>query len=498
MRRIRHCDKQRSAQMCVMLRTCIGKMQWPDCKGMEYNVLLNIRLQLLKPCHVFATCHLLRILLDDYNRPLLFDGTGLLACRSSGFSPKRFGAPLLNSRMSQSFLALQGTASPFFSRLLTALIELGHDARRINFCGGDVLFEGAEPSTNFSGKMGDLPSYYEDMLRSGRYSDVVMFGDCRGVHEPIHGIAQDLGVNVHVFEEGYVRPHWITLERYGVNGRSRMPQDPAWFRKHRPAVPPEKATATGYSLRERAIHDIRYRFANSVFARRFPHYRTHRPHNGFKEYAGLGMRAIQQRRYDREADAVTNELMQRAAPYYLLPLQLNSDTQITVHSPFSGIEAVIEMVMRSFAVHAPSNAWLVIKNHPLDTGLIDYRRFAQRLAAELGLRERLRFIDAGHLPTLLEGARGVIVVNSTVGLSALHHRRPLMVLGTAIYDMPGLSFQGGLDDFWSYTESPDPELYQTFLDYVIQNTQINGDFYSRTGIEMAVRGAVRRLEAERH
>ena len=39
------------------------------------------------------------------------------------------------------------------------------------------------------------------------------------------------------------------------------------------------------------------------------------------------------------------------------------------------------------------------------------------------------------------------------------------------------------------------DLYKAFLDYVIHHTQINGDFYTRTGIEMAVAGAVRRLEA---
>jgi capsular polysaccharide export protein len=87
-----------------------------------------------------------------------------------------------------------------------------------------------------------------------------------------------------------------------------------------------------------------------------------------------------------------------------------------------------------------------------------------------------------------------VVVNSTVGLSALHHRRPLIALGTAIYDMPGLTWQGGLDAFWREAGPPDGVLYQAFLDYVMHHTQINGDFYTRTGIEMAVAGAVERLD----
>ena len=184
--------------------------------------------------------------------------------------------------------------------------------------------------------------------------------------------------------------------------------------------------------------------------------------------------------------------------YYIFPLQLNSDAQIVVHSPFEGVRDAIEKVLRSFARHAPANTWLVIKNHPLDTGLIDYRRFAEELARELDIAERLHFIDAGHLPTLLDNARGAVVVNSTVGLSALHHRRPLIALGSAIYSMPGLTWQGDLNDFWLHAEQPNMDLYQAFLDYVVHHTQINGDFYTRSGIAMATAGAVRRLEAVAH
>ncbi|TAM04819.1 MAG: capsular biosynthesis protein, partial [Paraburkholderia sp.] len=226
----------------------------------------------------------------------------------------------------------------------------------------------------------------------------------------------------------------------------------------------------------------------------FPHYRSHRPKNGFLEYGGLAVRALRERQFARHAESVTRELLEARRPYYLFPLQVNSDAQIIVHSSFDGVRDSIDSVMRSFALHAPADSLLVIKNHPLDTGLIRHGRYARQLAAELRINERLRFIDAGHLPTLLEHARGVVVVNSTVGLSALHHCRPLIALGSAIYNMPGLTWQGPLDEFWLGASQPDMPLYQAFLDYVIHHTQINGDFYTRTGIAMATAGAVTRLE----
>ncbi|MFX1766417.1 capsular biosynthesis protein [Paraburkholderia sp. A1RI-2L] len=398
--------------------------------------------------------------------------------------------------MPRSFLALQGTASHFFSRLSESLSEKGHSVQRINFCGGDLLYSSGETrALNFTERTQDLPAWYEQKIGSGSFSDIFLFGDCRAIHTPLHPVAERHGVRVHVFEEGYVRPYWLTLEQYGVNGRSRMPRDPAWYLEHRFASVPQ-AQATGYNLYERAWHDIRYRLGNAFYAARFPGYKSHRPYNGMKEYSALAARFARQKGHRDDAVRATTDLVNSKRSCYLFPLQLNSDSQIVVHSPFSGgVREAIERVMRSFAQHAPADALLVIKNHPLDTGLVEYKRFARELAKSLDMAQRLVYLEAGHLPTLLEHSRGVVVVNSTVGLSALHHRRPLVALGNAVYDMPGMTWQGRLDDFWLDASPPDMELYQAFLHYVICNTQINGDFYTQRGIAMATAGAVARLEA---
>ncbi|WP_124384018.1 capsule biosynthesis protein [Ralstonia sp. SET104] len=401
--------------------------------------------------------------------------------------------------MRRSFLALQGTASPFFNQLATALVERGHRVHRVNFCGGDLAYAGRENVSNFSAEAHALPDWYSEIFGSGDFTDTLLFGDCRKIHQPVHATAEQNNIRVNVFEEGYVRPHWLTMELHGVNGRSRLPRDPAWYREQRTMTPPSPTgQTTGYNLYERAYHDIRYRAANAIYASRFPHYESHRPHNGYREYAGLARRLLLERQYRAEAKRLTERLLAKKLPYYLFPLQLNSDSQIQVHSPFDSIRQAIDHVLTSFAAHAPADALLVIKNHPLDTGLIEYRNYAKSAAKTLGVADRLEFIDAGHLPTLLDRARGVVVVNSTVGLSALHHRRPLKALGTAIYDLEGMTWHGSLDTFWREAEEPDMTLYQAFLDYLVHHTQINGDFYTRTGIAMAVAGVVKRLEATTH
>lgn len=401
--------------------------------------------------------------------------------------------------MSSSFLILQGTASPFFCQLAATLRQRGHRVRKVNFCGGDLLYNGKGDVWNYADRSELLPDWYQSVTRSDSTTDVLMFGDCRAIHRHMHPVSKDRGLRVHVFEEGYVRPHWITMERHGVNGRSQLPRDPRWYLERRAVTPQHRSgQPTGYSLYTRAFHDISYRAANTLQKWRFPHYQSHRPKNGLVEYSGLAKRALSLRRYERHAEGVMQELLDAGRPFYLFPLQLNADSQIVFHSPFSGVRESLDLTLRSFARHAPGNSYLVIKNHPLDTGLVDYRRHVDALAKELDIEERVVFIDAGHLPTLLHHARGVVVVNSTTGVSALYHKRPVIALGTAIYDMAGLTWQNGIDSFWEGALPPDWHLYQAFLDYVVHHTQINGDFYTNTGIAMATTGAVRRLETAAH
>ncbi|HAZ97986.1 MAG TPA: capsule biosynthesis protein CapA, partial [Halomonas sp.] len=78
-------------------------------------------------------------------------------------------------------------------------------------------------------------------------------------------------------------------------------------------------------------------------------------------------------------------LIESGKPYFMLPLQLNTDAQIRDHSPYANMEEVMEHVMGSFAEHAPSDAMLCIKNHPLDMGLVNYPQIIDRLSDVYGL-----------------------------------------------------------------------------------------------------------------
>jgi capsular polysaccharide export protein len=71
------------------------------------------------------------------------------------------------------------------------------------------------------------------------------------------------------------------------------------------------------------------------------------------------------------------------------------------------------------------------------------------------------------------------------------------LLGQAIYNLPGLSFQGGLDAFWTVGAPPDPDLLRAFLALLCGAFMVRGAFHQDSGLAAAVAGAVARLDQGR-
>lgn len=396
----------------------------------------------------------------------------------------------------QHFLFLQGVCSPFFPALGRALRQLGHHVRKVNFTAGDSVYWRQGDAIPFRGSMDSLPEFYRTQFEKYGISDIVLFGDCRPVHRPAIDLAKAKGINIHVFEEGYFRPYWITLERNGVNGHSTLPKDPAWYREQARGLPHfDNGSAFVSPFWKRAAYDVGYNFwagANPILHRGV---RSHIPYSPLTEYLGYVRRGIRVKCYAMPSRRLEAKLIEEAphTPFFLMPLQLATDAQIVHHSPFQDMASAMRHALESFALHAPSNTRFAAKIHPLDPGLVNYRDCLNRWAKELGVSERVFYLESGNLPSLLSHTAGVVTVNSTVGGSSLVHARPTITLGSALYNLPGLTFQHGLNDFWRNGRRPDVQLFKNFRDVVIAKTQVNGGFYSSNAIKLAVENSLRKL-----
>jgi capsular polysaccharide export protein len=376
-------------------------------------------------------------------------------------------------------LMLQGPMGTFFNRVAAWLEEQRISVKKINFNGGDWLFHRNLDAVNYDGALRDFPEFLRAFLLEHDIDGVLCFGDCRHYHKAAKVVVEALGMPFFVFEEGYVRPDYVTLECGGVNVHSRVPRSPAFYLSL-PDVDVPKPQAAHPNFRRAAWSSMFYYAAGRVLRARYPLYRHHKKFS-IRYEARAWCRSWARKHLNRWRDKPVFEKLMREQDgnYFAVALQVYNDSQVTTHSPYADVRDFIREVVASFAAHADAQHHLVFKHHPMDRGQRDYRRLIDGLCAEHGVSGRVHYMHDVHLPTLLRHSRGVVTINSTVGLSTLYHYKPLKLMGRALYDMDGLTFQGELAQFWTATTRFDRSLWRRFRAYLITQTQLNGAFYGR-------------------
>jgi capsular polysaccharide export protein len=380
--------------------------------------------------------------------------------------------------MPSNVLLLQGPMGPFFLRLAEDLERQDQRVYKINFNGGDALFYRRHNTISYTGSLQQWPDFLAHQLRALDIDRIYLFGDCRTYHALAREVAKRLNVQIFVFEEGYVRPDYITLEEGGVNGYSRLAQNPPAFRTA-PEFKYEIPARVGHTFIWMALQAIIYYIACHL-SRRYPSYVHHRPLNVFaegKKWVTAGVYKLWYSVAERRSMRLLSTGL--AHRYFLVPLQVHCDMQIMEHSHYDNIEQFIAEVIDSFGKHAAVENYLVFKHHPLDRGYRNHTKFIQGEAKARGIVQRVFYIHDLPLPALLKRARGTVVINSTTVLSSLHHGVPVKVMGRSIYNVPGLICQLSLAEFWTSPEPPQRELYLEFRNYLLAHNQINGNFYKR-------------------
>lgn len=399
--------------------------------------------------------------------------------------------PQLYCPQRRAFLFLQGPPGPLLHELATSMRARGTKVERINICAGDQV-DWPEPATNFRGSFTDWPVFFDNFLREHQITDILLYGDCRPYHVSARRVAALRGVRTFVLEEGYLRPHWMTLELDGVNGYSRLTRNKEWVIEQAKGLPPEPyLPPITANFRRRVRDTARHYIAVHAGRLRFPFYRTHRPGSALMEGIGWGWKYLTRNRRKKLAERVIKSLADK--PFFLFPLQLSGDYQIRSHSPFPNMKSAATYVMESFARHAPEDTHLLIKAHPFDTTFANWTRFIDRRAKTLGIRERVHFIDGGWLDQLAADTAGMVCVNSTSATLALAAGSPVCTLGEAIYNVPGLTFERHLDEFWTDPTPPEPGLYSSFRRVLVDRCLVRGGLASESAVQMLIKSMIERL-----
>lgn len=396
--------------------------------------------------------------------------------------------------MPRRFLFLQGPISPFFTEVAAGLRALGHEALRINLCLGDRLSWRGPGAVDYRGRAGEWPAFVGGFLDRHRITNLVLLGEQRPLHRAAIAEAQRRDVTVAVTDFGYLRPDWIVLERDGMGGESRFPRDPEAIRAVAARCPePDPAPRYTDDFAAQARWDVRYHLA-SLAPWPFPHYRRFLLHNPVPAYLGTGWRLLRRAAETRRDASLVASLRERGTPLFLFAMQMETDYSLRAYSRFPDNDTAIAEVAASFARAAPADAHLLFKLHPLDPGLKRWRRRIGRIATAAGVASRMHALTgAWPADDAIRACRGVVTINSTLGLRAVQLGRPTRVLGQAVYDVPGLVWRGDADAFWTEAPPPDLALAADFTRAIAGCLHVRGVFYARPGLDAAVAGTVRRL-----
>lgn len=390
-----------------------------------------------------------------------------------------------NSAPVRNFLFLQGPHGPFFHRLGKMLRAAGATVRRVGFNRGDQLFWPDRTSyIPYRGTPEDWPATFAGLIEHHAITDIVLYGDTRPIHAEAVTIARDAGLTVHVFEEGYLRPYWVTYERDGANGHSRLMQmGVAEMQRALEALDMDlpDAPARWGDMRQHVFYGALYHYFVMTRNRAYRAFRPHRALTVTQEFRLYLKRLLLMPAHKAERIAATTRIKHGGFPYHLVLLQLEHDASFVMHSPFSTMTEFLELCIDGFAKGAPAHHHLVFKAHPLEDGRVHLAREIRRLAAQHGVADRIHFVRGGKLAALLNHARSAVTVNSTAAQQVLWRGLPLKVFGTAVYAKPEFVSNQPLVEFFARPTRPDSRAYRDYRHYLLETSQVPGGFYSARG-----------------
>ena len=392
------------------------------------------------------------------------------------------------------FFFLQGPHGPFFDRLGKMLRTAGADVWRVGFNAGDRAFW-FHPSSYipYRGTADAWPETFQTLLDEKSVTDIVLYGDTRKVHASAVAEARKRGLTVHVFEEGYMRPYWVTYERGGTNGNSRLMDTSIQDMQEALATSDMEAPLPpGHwgDMRQHVFYGAVYHWFVRFWNGKYRNFRPHRDLPVTKEFKLYLKRLILMPIQAIERRIATLRIRLSGFPYHLALLQLEHDSSFQMHSPFETMADFLDEVITGFAEGAPKHHHLVVKAHPLEDGRTPVRRDIKRLAKMHGVSGRVHYVRGGKLAQLLNDARTAVTVNSTAGQQVLWRGIPLKVFGRAVYAKPEFVSGQPLQEFFQTATRPDNRAYKDFRRYLLETSQLPGGFYSARGRRQLMRQVV--------
>ena len=375
------------------------------------------------------------------------------------------------------FLFLQGPHGPFFGALAKSLRATGAEVFRVGFNRSDQFFWRGPGYIPYRGTLSEWPDQLRALIDSHKITDIVLYG----VSRPVHQAAVELDVPCHVFEEGYLRPYWITYERGGANASSDLmdlsltDMETALAQDHpKLTEAPDRWGDTNQHMFWGAAYHAILMAGN----RGYPGFQPHRTPGVNREFLLHFAKLISTPVRATLRGLASFRIKRGGFPYHLVLLQLAHDANFRSYGPFEDQAEFLNDVMQGFAHGAPSHHHLVLKAHPLEDGREPLRPLIKELSKKHSISDRVHFVSGGKLARLLDSARSAVTVNSTSAEQALWRGLPLKVFGQAVFNRPEFTSNQPIADFFRAPDIPDHAAYLTYRAFLLATSQVPGGFYA--------------------
>ncbi len=377
-----------------------------------------------------------------------------------------------------SVLFLVGPIGTFFSRLSNYLEKNNVETYKIIFPLHEYGFK-KKSKILYRDEISEFKEFLEMIIIKKKIKHIFMYGNVLIPHKQALTLCSELNrkgyfIYTHIFELGYLRPNFVTLEDKGVNYSSSFLLDRNFYEKQSSyemfPVPVKKM----FRIKKiwKLITFINHSFKNYKMVE-FEHKLQPKPIYLWFQLKGFFLKFF----YKISEKKLKINIFSKS-PFFLAVLQVETDSQISKGSKFLNNNEFIYKVIKDFRDANLKNAKLVFKHHPRDRGYNNYLRFIVSVSTEFNITDKVSYIHDYPLSKIFRNnlCKGTVLINSTVGYQSLFHSVPIKALGIAPYNFGGLSDQKNLVSFFINPQKVNELLFNKFYKYILENSQINGNF----------------------
>ena len=374
-------------------------------------------------------------------------------------------------------LLLQGPIGNFFDEFSKFISKKSGIVFKINFTIAEAFFYKQDNNFFFRDSIDNWPVYFLNFVKENNINRVYFLNDSRPYHSSIIDICMKNQIDFYVFEDGYFRPGYITLEPQGVNGNS-------FFRKFSSQHDsldkinncPKLCLELKGKLLSRVLFSLIYNF-NFLFSKNYISYRPGNSLYWSKKY--IFSFIIFAFNFIKDK-VLLKKTLNSNDKILFIPLQVFDDTQIKYHSKYNDIYEFIDDIFYTLSLLIKSDYRIIFKQHPGDRGNINYNKYINELAKRNGLSKQIIFNYTTDANQLINFSDGIILINSTLGINALTLGKKVFTAGISTYD--SVCTQDNLDIFINdiLDESPMKNKKTDLDNFFVKlkkATQVKGSFY---------------------